>query len=328
MCLRNWHEEENYLLQFFWGTKLPSQMRTYRGNLTLKPAATPDDHRQVRQAFMRHISRWQRRNNKTFAIRCYSDYTSHHGCHYDFVAYANDDVPIDRIKALVSQAWERAGGLRGTCKPLHEDDQAAWSVYTTKARKADKRRYRYCPVNGGLEYTWGSNGFFSVSRTALKKEWIKVTFPTIKTAKVVEERPITISKISSPSADQNGPSPPSSFEESWGEIAGDSKAMKYHEGFKMDETIKALHEQYPNRLEITDNRPVYIPVDPTIAIKAILPSDPMKAIKASELASKLGWDLAAVDEAILHEERLGKREIAHRMEGKVCLYWLRESTRK
>lgn len=204
-CLKAYMEQENMLLQYFWQDRLPAGMRTFRGNLTPYPGASVADHREIRRAFLRKLAAWARENGKVFRLRAYSDCTSHEDCHYDFVAYVSDDVGVDRVKQLVADAWRAAGGRRSSTKTLHEEDQGAWSCYTTKTRNRDERRYRYVPWRPeqeddppALDFTWGTTGFWGsgTTRAALWKDLIRVLYPKRMVASVVpaeaSPRPITM----------------------------------------------------------------------------------------------------------------------------------------
>lgn len=156
---------------------LPADFDTFRGNLTLPPDATPDDHRKVKKVFIQALRRWKKRAGITLEIHSFLHATDPRNAHWDFVGYTSG-----RRKAamgIIRDLWTRSGGLRASCVEMSEDEFGAVNRYQTHAAPISKRKlsvsrdpiFVFLPraEMGGLEITWHTAGFWMGS--SLEATW-------------------------------------------------------------------------------------------------------------------------------------------------------------
>lgn len=149
---------------------LPPELRTYRGNLTLPPDATVDDHRRVRKEFLRILSRWKAKRGVILEIHATAHPTNPSNLHYDVIVYS--DGPAKPLREAISDAWDRAGGLRYSLVSLSDDETDATAKYQSKAtpRVDREKRYLLAPRSEcGIEATWHTAGFWQ--ETSLEATW-------------------------------------------------------------------------------------------------------------------------------------------------------------
>jgi hypothetical protein len=156
---------------------LPDGVRVYRGHLRMPPDAPPDDHKRAKKAFCRSMRRWAERRGVAFEVHAVQHITDPHNCHWDTVCYS--DAPRTALRAAVSSAWERAGGLRQSLVPLDPDEIGGACKYQSKDVKPEIRRgTHYLPVAQGMKYHWSSAGFWrDHAIDDLWKECIAEWFP-------------------------------------------------------------------------------------------------------------------------------------------------------
>lgn len=314
-CLKAWHEQEKALLLYLWQEKLPEGMRSYRGNLTMPPGATLDDHRKVRGAFLRTLKRHAERAGIEIRLRAYSDYIGPSDLHYDVVAYASETIGVERLANMVRDAWLAAGGKRSTFRPLDEGQRAAWSVYTTKARGIkDKRRYRFVPAKGSLPYTFGTNGFYTMSRAALWRELCKIWHPTMLVAKVSDSHPTPIDNkekidttkcVPETHTLPNDPVTQAARRAVERIVSGEVQGHRFQADLPFAKAMERLAEEAP--IVIVEDRPTYTPPDTAAQLRRLLPRDPAKARPFADLADQLGWSGAELQEAIILAQRQGHK---------------------
>jgi hypothetical protein len=126
-CHENWSQKQSACLARHL-RDLPADLVCYRGNLTLSPGATPEDHHKVRASFLLSLRRWAKRDNLVAEIHATTHPTSPDNAHYDFVAYSGSP----QFPSILRQKWVSAGGLRATCVRLHQDEKDATAKYTSK----------------------------------------------------------------------------------------------------------------------------------------------------------------------------------------------------
>jgi hypothetical protein len=151
-------------------------MPIYRGHLRMPVDATPDQHRRCKQEFLRIMARWRKATGHVFEIHAVQHITDMHNCHWDTVAYS--DAPRKTLRVQVSDAWERAGGLRQSLVPLGPDEVESQCRYQAKDVEPERiKGKRYLPC-AGLQFHWSSNGFWmGHKRDDLWKELIQEWFP-------------------------------------------------------------------------------------------------------------------------------------------------------
>jgi hypothetical protein len=141
----------------------------YRGHLRMPPDAPPDAHKRAKKEFLRIMRRWARRGNRpkltcadadyTFEVHAVQHITDPRNCHWDTVAYS--DAPPTALRAAVSDAWSRAGGLRQSLVPLDPEEIDDQCKYQSKDVKPEIRRCtHYIPAAQGMKYHWSSGGFW------------------------------------------------------------------------------------------------------------------------------------------------------------------------
>lgn len=191
-CRDNWASKHSACLARHLGTlcevsELESKSLTlYRGHLRMPPGA-PADHVRTREMFLQTLRRWRKSHGYTLEINAVLDITSPTEAHWDVVAYS--DAPKKPLRAIVSDAWSRAGGLRQSLVELDDDELAAQAKYQAKnlrpespvGIKVDRRR-RYLPAiqsDSGLNHHWSTGGFWA-GRTvdSIWKELIAEWFGT------------------------------------------------------------------------------------------------------------------------------------------------------
>ncbi len=152
------------------------RMPTYRGHLRLPVDATPDDHKRCKKKFLRIMARWRKTTGHAFEVHAVQHITDMNNCHWDTVAYS--DAPRKTLRAVVSSAWERAGGLRQSLVPLEPDEVESQCRYQAKDVAPERiKGKRYLPC-AGLQFHWSSNGFWQGhKRDDLWKELILEWFP-------------------------------------------------------------------------------------------------------------------------------------------------------
>lgn len=149
---------------------LPPELRTYRGNLTLPPDATVDDHRRVRKEFLRILSRWKAKRGAILEIHATAHPTNPTNLHYDIIVYS--DGPAKPLREAISDAWDRAGGLRYSLVSMNDAETDATAKYQSKAapRVDREKRYLLAPRSEcGIEATWHTAGFWR--DTSLEATW-------------------------------------------------------------------------------------------------------------------------------------------------------------
>lgn len=141
--------------------RLPWGLKSYRGNLTLPPNSSIDDHRRVRKEFLRILCRWKAKRGVSLEIHATAHPTSPHEVHYDFVMYSNS--PAKPLREALADAWKRAGGLRYSLVSLTDGETDATARYQTKAAPRVDREPRYLLAarkDCGIEATWATAGFW------------------------------------------------------------------------------------------------------------------------------------------------------------------------
>ncbi len=179
-CVRNWAQEEKWL-QGHLLSGLPEQYHKFRGNLTMPPNATIEQHKKTRAFFANIISRYCTKNGCVIKYRWISDITSPTDMHYDITAWS--DVAPSTLKELWFDAWDRADGKHSSLMLMSGHDIRQWSTYVVKARRKDQNKWRYVPAQNGLSFTFTSDGFWDngtiktgkVDRTTVKHDWVQKT---------------------------------------------------------------------------------------------------------------------------------------------------------
>lgn len=155
---------------------LPEDYETFRGNLTMPPDASPDDHRKVKELFLQSLRRYKKRHGITLEIHAFLHATNATNAHWDFVGYASG-----RRKAamgIIREIWTRSGGLRASCVGMGEDEHGAVNRYQAHAAPIIKRTLTvtrdafnvFRPRSEmGLEIVWYTAGFWRGS--SLEATW-------------------------------------------------------------------------------------------------------------------------------------------------------------
>ncbi len=149
----------------------------YRGHLRLPADAAPKDHRRVRKEFLRILDRWRARDGYTLELHAVLDIDDPLNAHWDTVAYS--DAPRRPLKAAVSNAWRRAGGLKQTLVPVDDDELVGTLKYQVKDTTRADRARRFLPAmraDMGMNHHWSTKGFWAGKSEAdmwgeLRKEW-------------------------------------------------------------------------------------------------------------------------------------------------------------
>ncbi len=175
-CNRAWANKHSAIVHKLLRDYLPDgsigmvvrKVLVYRGHLRMPPDASPTDHKRAKKEFLRIMRRWARRGNRrkltcadadyTFEVHATQHITDPRNCHWDCVAYS--DAPTKTLRAAVSDAWERAGGLRQSLVPLDPDEIEAQSKYQSKDVKPETRRGTHYMPAAGLQCHWSTAGFW------------------------------------------------------------------------------------------------------------------------------------------------------------------------
>ena len=141
--------------------ELPGEYKNYRGHLRMPPGSTPPDHAKAKKEFLRILSRWKTANGYTVELHAVLDITSPTEAHWDVTAYS--DAPKKPLRAAVSDAWSRAGGLRQSLPPLNDDEIVGQCKYQAKDTVRVDRRRRYIPAASnvlGINHYWYTRDFW------------------------------------------------------------------------------------------------------------------------------------------------------------------------
>lgn len=159
-CRNAWQQKHGACLARLL-SELPGDcLELYRGNLTLPPAASPDDHKRVKKEFLRIINRWKQGHGYAVEIHAVLHPTDPLNAHWDIVAYTNS--PAKPFRKALADAWVRAGGRRCTRVALDGTELDAWARYTAKTTKVDREDHLLLAPQSecGIDGIWSTRGFW------------------------------------------------------------------------------------------------------------------------------------------------------------------------
>ena len=169
-CRIKWSRKQSSIINIFLRDDLPIGCRVYRGNLTMRRGATPNQHATAKKAFLRTMKRWTNRHNCIFEIHATMHITDPNNAHWDIIAYSN--ASKTKLGKAVSAAWSRAGGKSHSLPLLDLDEIAAATRYASKDERVNKerksnRRYLALPTRElGLNVVWHTSSFFQGQKPA------------------------------------------------------------------------------------------------------------------------------------------------------------------
>jgi hypothetical protein len=159
-CQGNWaYQHATCLARHL--SELPKGLTPYRGNLTLPKGSSPAAHSAAKQEFCRILRRWKDKHGYILEIHAVLDITSPTEAHWDVVAYS--DAPAKPLRAVVSDAWSRAGGLRQSLIRLDDEELQGQCKYQAKDTLRVDRRPRFLPADRsilGLDHQWSTADFW------------------------------------------------------------------------------------------------------------------------------------------------------------------------
>jgi hypothetical protein len=175
-CNANWAKQHGACLARHL-QELDGQFKQYRGHLRMPVGSKPADHARTKRRFLEIMNRWKSKNGYTFEVHAVLDITSATEAHWDTTAYSN--APVDTLRTVVSEAWERAGGLRQSLVAMEVDELVGQCKYQTKDTAAAHiqrdRGVTFLPAEQsvcGINNHWSTAGFWA-GRT-IKSIWAEL----------------------------------------------------------------------------------------------------------------------------------------------------------
>ncbi len=262
---------------------LPGGVAVYRGHLRMPIDASPVDHKRTKKEFCRIMRRWSVKHGYIFECHSVQHITDKHNCHWDTAAYS--DAPKKPLRAQVSEAWSRAGGLRQSLVPLDPDEIESQCRYQAKDVAPERRRGTYHLPAPGLQFHWSTGGFWGGHKPAeLWKELCKEWFPDEESS---NRRDTLLEPTTTPET-----SPDAAVD---GGADGDDLGSK---------SVSLLLDDSPEKTALLaeiDRRLADLPRRNSWEVYWRLPSDPDDAITAERIADDTGLPVAHVDHMLRHK---------------------------
>jgi|GEM_PF-4585973 len=175
-CYRNWARKHASCVAKVLQER-PEGTKVLRGSLTMPLDSLPNAHKRTKKEFVRILNRYKFKHDKTLEFHATIHVTDRLNCHWDIVCYS--DIAIKSLKAMVSEAWNRAGGKRNSLVLMSDNEVAAQTKYQTKDLRTETREHVLLPSPQselGLDVHWSTRGFWggeSIDEVwkRLVKEW-------------------------------------------------------------------------------------------------------------------------------------------------------------